>query len=72
MKRDFELCKYLEKRLLDRTTISKPRDRILHGILKRHQDLHGLRLKNKRKSGIKEEVREIKWGQDYVEPCRPM
>lgn len=44
----------------------------LVSVLKRHQGLHSLRSKNKSKSGVGDEIREITWGQDHAEPCRPM
>lgn len=44
----------------------------LVGVLKRHQGLHSLRSKNKSKSGVGDEIREITWGQDHVGPYRPM
>lgn len=44
----------------------------LVSVLKRHQGLHSLRSKNKSKSGVGDEIREITWGQDHAEPCKPM
>lgn len=63
------------------TEINRPRElqfqnpeieSCLVGVLKRHQGLHSLRSKNKSKSGVGDEIREITWGQDHVEPYRPM